>query len=168
MHTLIVASLESLVLILLCYSYETSAAIIETETSTAELAQEVHNRATQARIAAKEAALIAEVRLTTISYRTMDKLTLCTHALYLLTGSTALAERRCPSRGHHNRRTRRSTTTDARSSAESARDGRARKGCSRTRRVCSSCMWFVFLFRAALWFGVKCYQRMMADPLLCD
>jgi len=41
--------------------YETSAAIIETETSTAELAEEVHNRATQARIAAKETALIAEV-----------------------------------------------------------------------------------------------------------
>ena len=41
--------------------YETSAAIIETEILTAELAQEVHNRATQAQIAAKEAALIAEV-----------------------------------------------------------------------------------------------------------
>jgi hypothetical protein len=41
--------------------YETSAAIIETETSTAELAKEVHNRATQAQIAAKEAALVAEV-----------------------------------------------------------------------------------------------------------
>ena len=41
--------------------YETSAAIIETETSTAELAEEVHNRATQARVAAKEAALLAEV-----------------------------------------------------------------------------------------------------------
>ena len=47
-----------------CCSYETSAAIIETETSTAELAQEVHNHATQAQIAAKEAALIAEVRMT--------------------------------------------------------------------------------------------------------
>jgi hypothetical protein len=44
-----------------CRSYETSAAIIETETSTAELAEEVHNRATQARIAAKETALVAEV-----------------------------------------------------------------------------------------------------------
>ncbi|KAN0124821.1 hypothetical protein V8E52_001373 [Russula decolorans] len=42
--------------------YETSAAIIETETSTAELAQEVRNRATQAQIAAKEAALIAEAQ----------------------------------------------------------------------------------------------------------
>lgn len=41
--------------------YETSAAIIETETSTAELAEEVRKRATQAQIAAKEAALIAEV-----------------------------------------------------------------------------------------------------------
>jgi hypothetical protein len=71
-HILIVASLESLVLILPCCSYETSAAIIETETSTSELAQEVHNRATQARIAAKETALIAEVRLTAVSYRTME------------------------------------------------------------------------------------------------
>ena len=43
------------------HRYETSAAIIETETSTAELAEEVRNRATQARVAAKEAALIAEV-----------------------------------------------------------------------------------------------------------
>jgi len=42
--------------------YETSAAIIETETSTAELAQEVHNRATQAQIAARETALIAEAQ----------------------------------------------------------------------------------------------------------
>jgi hypothetical protein len=41
--------------------YETSAAIIETETSTIELAQEVRDRAAQARIAAKETALIAEV-----------------------------------------------------------------------------------------------------------
>ncbi|KAI0001667.1 hypothetical protein BJV77DRAFT_969109 [Russula vinacea] len=39
--------------------YETSAAIIETETSTAELAEEVHNSATQAQIAAKETALTA-------------------------------------------------------------------------------------------------------------
>ncbi|KAH9997698.1 hypothetical protein BJV74DRAFT_883311 [Russula compacta] len=39
--------------------YETSAAIIETETSTVELAQQVRNHATQERIAAKEAALIA-------------------------------------------------------------------------------------------------------------
>ncbi|KAI0257180.1 hypothetical protein BJV78DRAFT_16923 [Lactifluus subvellereus] len=42
--------------------YETSAAIIETETSTVELAQEVRDRATQARIAAKETALIAEAQ----------------------------------------------------------------------------------------------------------
>jgi len=42
--------------------YETSVAIIETETSTAELAQEVHDRATQAQVAAKEAALIAEAQ----------------------------------------------------------------------------------------------------------
>jgi len=49
--------------------YETSAAIIETETSTAELAQEVRNRATQARIAAKETALLAEVHLI---YRTLS------------------------------------------------------------------------------------------------
>jgi hypothetical protein len=41
--------------------YETFAAIIETEISTAELAQEVRNRATQAQIVVKEAALIAEV-----------------------------------------------------------------------------------------------------------
>ena len=41
--------------------YKTSAAIIETEISTAELAQEARNRATQAQMAAKEAALIAEV-----------------------------------------------------------------------------------------------------------
>ncbi|KAH9968598.1 hypothetical protein BC827DRAFT_1164266 [Russula dissimulans] len=42
--------------------HETSAAIIETETSTAELAQEVHNRTTQAQVAAREAALIAEAQ----------------------------------------------------------------------------------------------------------
>ncbi|KAH9982849.1 hypothetical protein BGW80DRAFT_48555 [Lactifluus volemus] len=42
--------------------YETSAAIIETETSTIELAQEVRDRAAQARIAAKETALIAEAQ----------------------------------------------------------------------------------------------------------
>jgi hypothetical protein len=46
--------------------------MIETETSTAELAQEVRNHATQARIAAKEAALIAEVCPTTVSYCTME------------------------------------------------------------------------------------------------
>jgi hypothetical protein len=43
--------------------YETSAAIIETETSTVKLAQEVRNRAILARFAAKQAALIAEVKL---------------------------------------------------------------------------------------------------------
>ena len=48
--------------------YETSAAIIETETSTIELAQEVRDHATQARIAAKETALIAEVNLTPLFY----------------------------------------------------------------------------------------------------
>ncbi|KAI0257927.1 hypothetical protein BC834DRAFT_307285 [Gloeopeniophorella convolvens] len=42
--------------------YETSAAILETETSTPELAREVHNRAGQAQVAAKEAALIAETQ----------------------------------------------------------------------------------------------------------
>ena len=47
-----------------CCRYETTAAIIETETSTAELAQEVHNQATQAQIAARETALLAEVTAT--------------------------------------------------------------------------------------------------------
>jgi hypothetical protein len=89
-----------------CCSYETSAAIIETETSTAELAQEVHNRATQARIAAKEAALFAEVRLTRfLPYMYMAEtpgLTLLYHMLlYFVTGSAALTEQACPSRRHH-------------------------------------------------------------------
>jgi hypothetical protein len=50
-----------------CCRYETSAAIIETETSTAELAEEVRDRATQAQIAARETALIAEVTRLTLS-----------------------------------------------------------------------------------------------------
>jgi hypothetical protein len=71
-HTLILARVKCLYLFPCC-RYETSAAIIETETSTAELAEEVHNSATQAQIAAKETALtalIAEVTRLTLSPRT--------------------------------------------------------------------------------------------------
>jgi len=56
-HTLFLASCNFV--LISSNRYETSAAIIETETSTAELAQEVRNHATQAQFAAKEAALTA-------------------------------------------------------------------------------------------------------------
>lgn len=76
MHTLIFGLLEPARYLSLCCSYETSAALVETETSTAELAQEVHNRAAQARIAAKEAALIAEVRTDIIKMLQADHILL--------------------------------------------------------------------------------------------
>ena len=123
------------------HRYETSAAIIETETSTAELAEEVRNRATQARVAAKEAALIAEVSqphrplISSVSKLTTGSCHVMTFFFLVSTGPTALAEWRCPGRGHDHRRSGRSAADIAGSGTASARDGRTHKGRRRARRI---------------------------------
>ena len=136
MHTLFLASCNFV--LISSNRYETSAAIIETETSTAELAQEVRNHATQAQFAAKEAALTALIA--EVTHRPYPHSYSCARLTIVrsCTGPTTLAGWRSRRRGHHYRRSRRSAANNARNSTGSARDGRIHKGRGGARRIHSS------------------------------